>query len=404
MFQGAHPERGLTVVPDAVKTAEPTAEERAVKAELEEMLLSREPAYRLTRAGSGPLEGNILEESADHVVFSQKYGDSAELKLNIPRAEIASLEKLPLPERTDISACDVRFYREFPQLFFFKARPYTVMSQESYFAIQRMIQEQQRLYSELTGFFGGLIGTSTNLSDIQILVFSDKDLYDRYVAVRAPEFKGYSGLYTPRENRLITYHQRDSQWVEEGSKKIDEMAKQYREKKLDSRNEANLRQWQVIEKNKLRGAAQQATDRTMRHEGAHQLFFCLGIQNPRQQGRLWVTEGLATFCEPDKIGRLNPERIQSLKEAAAQNRLVSLGGLLSAAEMPDTQKYAEAWSFTHFLMQPEYRPRFFDYLRWLRDHPNGPVKDPAGELTVFLKTDVVQLEIAWKAYVTKILQ
>lgn len=386
--------------PDAPHALTPA--ELETKAVLETMLASREPAYRLTRKDSRPLDGDVVEEYPDYIVFCQKYGDSAEIKMRVAREQIASLEKLPRTEAPEITDRDVRFHLEFPDLFFFKANPYTVVSQESYFAIQRMVQEQQRLYAEFTGWFGSLINTATNSSDIQLLVFSDKERFDSYLAVRAPQFKGYSGLYTQRENRLITYHQRDSEWVEEGTKKIDEVAAQYREIKLSSRGEAQLRQWQLTEKDKLRGAAQQATDRTLRHEGSHQLFFCLGVQDSRQRGRLWVTEGLATFCETDKIGRINQERLLTLKEAVDQNRLISLRELLTITEMPDAQKYAEAWSFTHMLMQPDYQSQFFDYLRWLRDHSTQPSTDPAGELTSFLKVDFVQLENQWKAYVAGI--
>ncbi|MBM4152913.1 MAG: DUF1570 domain-containing protein [Kiritimatiellaceae bacterium] len=385
--------------PENEEESPPTDHELEVKTKLEKILVSREPSCRLIRTGAGPMEGDVIEETADYILFGQRYGDSAELKVKVPRSEIVRMEKLSLSENPEITVRDVRFHEQYPDLFFFKAIPYTVVSQESYFAVKRMIQEQQRLYSEFILCFGSLISIEKPMTDIQVLVFSDRDLYNDYMVEHAPDFINTSGLYVSRQKRLITYHQRDSQWVEANSKKIDEMAAQHREKYQDDRSRERIRQWQVLEKNRLHGAAQQATDRTLRHEGAHQLFFSLGIQDRFQQGRIWATEGLATYCETDKIGWKNDERIYSLQQAVEQNRLSSLSEILSKTKLPDVQSYAEVWSLVYLLMQPQYQAQFFDYLRWLRESSRQPPNDPAGELMDFLKTDMTQFELEWRASV-----
>ena len=380
---------------------EMTAEEQAVKQKLEALLLSRSPTHRLVYDGGKTLTGRLMEEHSDYVVFAEKYGESGAMSIRLPRSRIVSLETCPVQQPV-VSRRDVRFYMEFPAKHFYKSPPYTIISEESFFAVEHIVKQLQDIYDQITETFNPLITVSGRRDDMQLLIISNADEYFEYRNRYAGELKSGFGFYNSGMDRMVVYHQRDADWVKDGQQKIAAVEKQYEGKLPSAQARESLSQWKSDAQSRLLAQANEATQEVIRHEGAHQLFFSLGVQNPAQNGRGWIAEGLATFCETGKIGQNNSGRIAELKPALADGKLIPLRELMALPRCETLPVYAEAWSLTRMLMQPEYRSGFFAYLDWLRRNPAVPVGDSVAELCRFLSLQSGEFESRWMAYINQL--
>ena len=381
---------------------EMTAAELAVKQKLEALLRSGAPTHRLVYDSGKTLTGRLVEEHPDYIVFAEKYGASGAMSIKLPRNRIVSLEPCALQQPV-ISRRDVRFYMEFPAKHFSKSPPYTIISEESFFAVEHIVKQQQELYAQFGEWFSPLIMASERKDDVQLLIISNADEYSEYRNRYAAELKNGSGFYNSGIDRMVVYHQRDADWVKDGQQQIAAVEKQYAGKLQTEQARQSFEQWRIDTQGQLLAQANDATQSVLRHEGAHQLFFSLGIQNPLQNGRSWVTEGLATCCETEKIGQINPGRIAELKPALADGKLIPLRELMTLPRCESLLAYAEAWSLTCMLMQPEYRSGFFAFLDWLRRNPATPVGDPVQELCRFLSSlPSRDFESSWMAYINQL--
>lgn len=380
---------------------EMTDAERAVKQQLENLLTSGESTHRLVYDGVKTIFGRLVEEYPDHIVFAQKYGESGEMSIQLPRSRIVLLEACSASQPV-ISRRDILFYMEFPGKQFYKSPPYTVMTDESFFAVEHIIKQLQDLYGQITEQFSSLIASSGRRDDVQLLISSSTREYEAYRNRYAPGLKGSSGFYSHGNDRMTVYHQRDADWVKNGKKQIAAVEKQYEGESRSDLARESFNQWKINAKGELLGEANKVTQTVIRHEGAHQLLFTLGVQNSFQTGRDWVTEGLATYCETTKPGRLNASRIEELKTARAGGLLIPLRTLMTASCNGNSLAYAEAWSLTHMLMQPEYRSGFFSYLEWIRNNPVTPVSNSIQELCRFVSLDPDEFESRWMVYINQL--
>jgi hypothetical protein len=123
--------------------------------------------------------------------------------------------------------------------------------------------------------------------------------------------------------------------------------------------------------------SQLANVATLVHEATHQLAFNCGLQRRYADNPMWLSEGLAMYCEaPDlrstsgwgTIGKLHPGRLQQFREFAMERRGVdSLKSLVMSEDRfrdPATaaDAYAESWALSYYLLKN--RPD--DYVEYLR--------------------------------------
>ena len=382
--------------------AELTAAEQAVKQKLEALLLSRAPTHRLVYDGGKILNGRLVEERPDYIVFAEKYGESGEMRANFSRDRIVRLETCAVQPPV-VSRRDVRFYMDFPGKHFYKSPPYTILTEESFFAIEHIVEQLQNLNMQILEHFGSLISTSRQRSDVQLLIFSDLDEYLVYCDRYAPELKSNLGFYSHAMDRMVVCHQSDAGWVKKSEMQISAVEKQYGVKLQTASERERLSQWKSDAQGKLLAQANEATQSAIRHEGAHQLFFTLGIQCSAQSGRGWLTEGLATFCETEKVGQINRGRIAELKSALAGRTLIPLRELMALPRCENSLAYSEAWSLTYMLMQPEYRSGFLAYMDWVRNNPELSGTDPVQELCRYIFLQPAELELRWRAYLIELI-
>lgn len=385
----------------ALADTELTVAEQGVKQKLEALLLSRVPTHRLVYDGGKILAGRLVEEHPDYIVFAEKYGESGEMSVKLPRNRIVRLEACPV-QQPDISRRDVRFYMEFPDKHFYKSPPYTILTEESFFAIEHIVKQLQNLDAQITKQFGPLIATSRPRNDVQLLIFAKLSEYSIYLDQYAPELKSSFGFYSYAIDRMVVCRQSDADWVKDSKMKIDEIEKQYGVQLHTARERERLNEWKSDAQGKLQARVNEFMQSSIRHEGAHQLFFTLDIQRSAQSGRDWITEGLATFCETEKIGQGNPNRIAELKLALSSGGLIPLSELMALPRCTNSLAYSEAWSITHMLMQPEYRSGFMAYLDWLRNHPAASGVDPVQELCRFITLQPAEFESRWRAHLTEL--
>jgi len=106
---------------------------------------------------------------------------------------------------------------------------------------------------------------------------------------------------------------------------------------------------------------------TVVHEATHQIAFNCGMHTRFADNPLWLTEGLAMFCEtPDlksrsgwrTIGALNKKRLSEFQNFVHQRRkpdslttLVSDGQRFAADPRQTGETYSEAWALTYFLIK-----------------------------------------------------
>ena len=374
-----------------------TEEDREIQRGLQDMLADGEAPQRLVVDRNRVLEGRVVEERPDAIVFASQIGDSGEVSMAISRKRIVRLEdrEVQLP---DVTLRDVRFYREFPDKKFYKRPPYTIMTDESYFAVDRIVKQQQELYARFVEFFGPLVEGSRR-NDIQLLVFSDPDEFELCRLEAREVEKGSGGFYNIRQDRLTVLNQRDADWVKAGRQDIAGVVEENRGRAQTDGARQRLVQWEDDARDHLRAQAAAVTRNILLHEGAHQLSYTLGVQNKLEDDRGWVSEGLATWFETKRPGGVNELRRAELKSALESGELLSLHQLLSIPRCRTGLHYAQAWSLTGLLMQPEYRPGFFAYLTQIRNQQESSFYSPEEELCYFLGLTPLELQRRWLAFI-----
>lgn len=117
---------------------------------------------------------------------------------------------------------------------------------------------------------------------------------------------------------------------------------------------------------------------TVVHEATHQIAFNSGMHTRLADNPLWLTEGMAMYCEtPDfksktgwkTIGALNKKRLSDFQNFVRQRRkgdslktLVSDSRRFAADPQLTGETYSEAWALTYFLIKTEPE-KYAEYLR-----------------------------------------
>jgi len=395
--------------------AEMTEEELRVKRALEREVMSDLPVHRLEFKNGDEMLGRIIQRTPDNVTFSETYGESGKVTVTVPRADISKIERLTNAPPS-ISYRDVRFSMEFPGMKFYKRPPYTILTDESWFRVQHVVENLMRLYRQFVLDFGSLFTSADHGRDIQVVFFSDETRYREYERKYAPCMEGSSGFYSPWADRLIVFNQNTAQRVARARSKLAKEEARYRAAYSNQpRVLAQVDTWKQEAERNISQTAEQQTLSTIRHEGAHQLFFSFGVHSVNRIENEWLFEGLATYCETPRIGDKDPTRIRTLHKAMDARKLILLekivnlrseGGLMSLGSPEQVELgSAEAWSLVHFLMTPPRKDAFFDYIRYLRDPKNfEEVRDMPriNLLCRFLGLTPEELDEQWRTYVAEL--
>jgi hypothetical protein len=368
-----------------------TEKEKALKEELQARLKNGQPTHRLVLKDGVVLTGRLLSQSETAYTFKEEYGDSGGVNVTIRRSRVRAVQSIPVSDM-DLSNRDVRLAAEFPDFNFYRRHPYTLVTDESYFMVESTIQELQQLHNQFSKSFGPLLTEKAQRDHIQIVIFSDEQAFETYQKQYAPSMENSSGFYSSLTDRLVFFNQQGSASMKNSGVALRAAEKKYLAQARQYGGVQRVRQWARENEKILLQTAENETRRTIRHEGAHQLFYTLGIHSTIRLENTWLVEGLAAYCEPRTPGEVDGLRVSMLKTASGLDDLVPLdilvnsrsaGGFLGLAEDYDSAlTYGQSWALVHMLLQPSCREGFFDYIRHVRD---------PGNMKSLLKSDRYQL-------------
>ena len=161
--------------------------------------------------------------------------------------------------------------------------------------------------------------------------------------------------------------------------RIKERAAASRREATHPHHRAYIEQAERRARNHLNEAANHESRKVLRHEGAHQLFFTLGIHSDHLAENPWLLEGLAQYYEEGVPGTIPRSHHTRLRPPEADD-LVSLEALITlrshqglhAFEDPEqiSLAYVRAAALVRWMMTPDNRPRFIAYLKAIRDPAN----------------------------------
>jgi hypothetical protein len=239
----------------------------------------------------------------------------------------------------DITYRDVAFRSEFPTFRLEVRPPFAILTDASTTDVDTIVDLMQQTHTQFLDTFRPLFTQAYRKELIHLLYFAEPEDYLAYQQEHAREMKHTSGFYSPTVNRLVLYRQHLGA--------------------LASAHES---------------FAGDQTLCTFRHEAVHQFMFAHGVHSAHRIENEWLIEGLASYCESATFGAVEPSQMGLLQVAAENDRLYPLRELVNhrsdtgllgykAAELA----YSESWSLVHFLMQPENRYAFFQYVQYVRD-------------------------------------
>jgi len=401
------PERP-TVNPLVADASRPlTADELARKSQLESELAAERPTQRLKLRDGRVLDGRIVSETLSSIRFRDGFGYSGYSVESYRRANVLGVETLPAAS-FQVSAQDVRFSAEFPQFHFVKSPPYTIVTDESYGEVQKILGVLTNLREQFRSTFGPLIKQDAELQGIHVVFFGSDESFRHYALRAAPFFINSAGFFSSGENRLALLNQLGSSHYAQARNHLDERARAF-----DGNSDAG--QQLATLRSDITSEAKSINERVIRHEGAHQLFHAYHIQSRYGLEPTWLTEGLAQYCETPDIGHYHTVLADRVIRARKAGRLLPLKTLLNhrdasgffAFHEGDIElAYAESWALVYRLMQDDSRAKFFDYLKSYRDIPGDRAAaameqvPPETLLEAHLKTDFNSLERQWDSYIT----
>ncbi len=383
-----------------------TAEELARKNQLEAELAAERPTQRLRLRDGRVLDGRVVSETGSSIRFRDGFGYSGFLVESYPRANVLGVETLPAAS-FQVTPRDVRFSAEFPQFHFVKSPPYTIITDESYGEVQRVLGVLTNLREQFRGTFGSLIKKDGELQDIDVVFFGSEEAFRNYALRVAPSFVNSAGFFSSGENRLALLNQLGTSRYTQARGHLDERARAFG-------GNADAGQQLAALRSDITSEAKFMNERLIRHEGAHQLFHAYHVHSHYGLEPTWLTEGLAQYCETPDIGRYHSVLANRVIRARQAGRLLPLKTLLDHRDASgffafgggDVElAYAESWALVYRLMQDDFRASFFDYVKSYRDISDDRAAaavekaEPETLLETHLKTDFNSLERQWNSYI-----
>jgi hypothetical protein len=353
-----------------------TSEEKNMHQKLERSMQAEQSEDLIICRDGTIITGEILSESENAVTILQTYGDSASMQFVVKRSDIARMDARSVAP-VGISYRDVRFRMEFPGMNFYRRPPFTVMTTEKFFDVEEAIRNLEYLHEDVLRSFGPLVEQPSRGKSIQIVFFSHEEEFSAYRKKHAPNLGYSAGFYSPNLDRLVLYDQTSSSEMDAAKRQLSGMHSEYKREYASYSGKAAVYKWHQNQQQKLERLGRQETERVLKHEGAHQLFYTYGVHSAHHSENLWLLEGLATYCESMSVGSRLDYAVEELREASRLNNLVGWQKLVKYrspqgfARLVRNERiglaYSQSWLLTHWLMQPERRNGFFAYIRFIRN-------------------------------------
>ena len=334
------------------------------------------------------VRGVQLEEGAEQIKVKQFFGYSGSMVSTLKRSDVLRIEPVSAAE-ADITGEEIKIKKELPGFHFSRSGIYSFFTDQDYFKVTKSVELLQRLNSGFLVTFGPLIDNVLTRRNY-VIIFKTPKEYDAYKQKMAPYLKIAAGFYDVVNNQLVFYDFFNSQdyaqidsFVKEESRKIEDLKAEntrYRDSNYEiyQNNLTAIRNYEqslAAYSSRLALQARDVNIRILRHEASHQLTFDLMLSGKAENFDTWLLEGLAEYCSTPSIGERNSEYIRVFRDALAAGSAIPLRELFSYSkdnrfytidELNQGLAYAESWALFYFLMQPQWRERFFGYWEGLK--------------------------------------
>jgi hypothetical protein len=386
-----------------------SVEELSRKTALEAELADERPTHRLKLRDGHLVEGRIVSETPSTIRFRDGFGYSGFVVESYRRSDVLTVETLPATA-FEVTPRDVRFSAEFPQFHFVKSPPYTVVTDESFGEVQKILLVLGDLREQLRQRFAPLIKQDGDLRNIHVVFFGSEETFRKYALRTAPSFVNSAGFFSSGENRLALLNQLGTSRYTDAQGRLNE-----RSRRLN--NFADAGPQLAALRSDITSEAKSMNERLIRHEGAHQLFHAYHVHSRFGLEPTWLTEGLAQYCETPEIGRYHATLADRVIHARKAGQLLPLktllnhrdaSGFFALGEGNIEVAYAESWALVYMLMQDEFRDRFFDYVKSYRNIDNYRAAhavekaEPETLLEAQLKMNLNTLESQWDSFITQL--
>ncbi len=334
-------------------------------------ILRIRPTHAVALRDESALFGHLEKTGPDTLEFTSETEDGVTTRVLTAdqvvwqrQIEYAPVELLPE---------DVRFLMQFPDLKHYYIPPYLFATDTLYSYVHVAHGVLNRLSEQFLGTFRVLVTDEVRTKLAYVCFFRDEEQYLEY-AIRKEDvpLETTVGFYSQEQDCLFLYDRLRSFARNRIDRSIDELADAARIR--SGLTEDRILALAEAERERSYDILVRQVVRTLRHEGAHQLAFSLGVHSAEGFEHLWLQEGLAQYCETDPIGQPIPGKFAELRTALAAHRLVPWHELVDTPSGTGfgshgnraTVAYAQSWLLFHTLMQPPYRARFLKYMDSVR--------------------------------------
>jgi len=356
-----------------------TEEERHWRQRIESRLEEIWPTHTVTLNSGEEIHVRFLEVSEWDVRVRQDFGGQGSLETRIPRSRIESIEPYAVA-KPQVTWRDIRFQMEYPDFQLVYVGHYTVLTDAPYYQSRDSIEALETLRVQYMDLFSPLVRFRDQNRDLQVLFFSRETDYRNHHTFQGHGLEESVGYYSPLEDRLVLFNQhfseRNQNMRRDINREIEVLLNQV--KRPDDRQKI-LKLRDSLE-DRIRRHAKEETLSTLRHEGVHHLSYTYGVHSWIHAENGWLIEGLATYFETLEPGAPSPSHLMALFKLDREGRMPTLRQL-TAVRKPEQfsedlpglkpyEAYSVSWSLVVFLMLPENRDAFFDYIRHVQDPPS----------------------------------
>ena len=384
------------------------AEEAAARDNLIEAIKRDRPTHGLLVEGKGALFGRLetLEPGRCRLEFEDEDGQHVR---ELTDAQIVWRKRIAYPP-VELMPEDIRFLLDFPDCKYYYMPPYLFVSDAPYSYVHLAYEILGDLSSEFLREFRLLTTRESGRKLVYVCFFREEETYLRHAIEKEDVCLAQSvGFYSKRADCLFVYDRLHSFARARTDHSIERLATNAGNGR-DEGFRGTIRRLANDQKERAYELLRRQVSRTLRHEGAHQLAFSLGIHSRNGSEHLWLEEGLAQYCETMPIGQEIRQKLALLKRVQMQRRLIPWQDLVNTptpegySHYDDRAEvaYAQAWLLFHYLMQKPYRARFMRYLDSIRTLRHAETRQRTEILERVLEKPFLEIALALNALIEQV--
>gem|GEM_PF-2015850 len=361
-------------------------DEEQARTVLRERIAETRPTHQVLLRDGTMIFGRLTDSPANGLVLSY-LGDGGRVRRRLDPGQVRHVRELR-QQPIELTARDVRFLLDYPGYEISLLPPYLFVHDTSFQLVLQAYGVLQDLATEFRAVFGDLIDDAAAGKKVYVCFFQDETTYQQHAAQREDvDLERSVGFYSQLDDCLFLYDRLQSFARTRMDRHLDRYVAEL-EQLENAPPAAAIRQFVATERKRLYQQLRGEVLTTLRHEGAHQLAFALGLHSAEGYERLWLEEGLAQYLETRPPGAPVASRLELLAHGSAAGELIPWQELIDTPTPRGfsyygdryNYAYAQSWLLFCFLMEPEPRPLFMRYLERVRALHVADLGRPRSEL------------------------